>query len=105
LKILKKNKKTFRVERIPLCYLPGFEYCSTETRKIVKQEIRPIYFLDKKGYKVQEYFYRQKGKNCKACFLNDICAGLTSLGEYYNEKELYPVFVSKKPIISKIISS
>lgn len=102
LKILSKNKKTFRVERVPLCYLPEFEDCSTETRKIVKKEIRPIYFLDKKGYKIQESFYRQKAKKCGSCSLNEICAGLIGLGKYYSDKELYPVFVSKELIIAKI---
>lgn len=103
LKVLSKNKKTFRVERVPLCYLPGFEYCSTETRKIVKKEIRPIYFLDDKGYKIQETFYRLKAKKCKNCFLTEICAGVIGLGKYYSEKELCPVFISPEPIISKII--
>ena len=46
---LEARHKTFRVERVPLCYLSDFEYCSTETRKIVKNEERAIYFLDDKG--------------------------------------------------------
>jgi MoaA/NifB/PqqE/SkfB family radical SAM enzyme len=104
LKFLEKNKKTFRVERVPLCYLPEFEYCSTETRKIVKNEIRPIYFLDKRGFCLQKSFFYQKSEKCKVCFLNSICAGVFGLGKYYSEKEIYPVFVSKEKIIEKILS-
>jgi hypothetical protein len=36
--------------------MPGFEHCSTETRKIIKQENRPIFFLDEKGLMKQENF-------------------------------------------------
>src|SRR4030042_2205906 len=43
-KALERAQKTFRMERVPLCYMPGFEHVSTETRKIVKSESRPLYF-------------------------------------------------------------
>jgi MoaA/NifB/PqqE/SkfB family radical SAM enzyme len=104
LKFLEKNKRTFRVERVPLCYLPEFEYCSTETRKIVKKETRPIYFLDQKGFWKQENFFYQKSPICQNCHLSKICAGLYGMGKYYSEKELYPVFVAKGKIIQKILS-
>ncbi|MDP1845156.1 MAG: radical SAM protein [Candidatus Moranbacteria bacterium] len=102
-KILEKNKKTFRIERVPLCYMPGFEHVSTETRKIVKNELRPLYFLDGRGLVVQENFYRDKPKKCEACFLDEICAGLCAMDEYYSSKELSPVFVQKEIIKKKII--
>lgn len=102
LKFLEKNRKTFRVERVPLCYLPEFEYCSTETRKIVKQEIRPIYFLDERGFLKQENFIYQKGEACQYCNLSRICAGLYQMDKYYSSKELYPVFISLQSIIKKI---
>lgn len=101
-KILEKYQKTFRVERVPLCYMPGFEHVSTETRKIVKKEFRPLHFLDKRGLVVQKNFYRDKPKKCKTCSLDEICAGLCAMDKYYSSKELYPVFVSKEKIIRKI---
>lgn len=104
LKFLEENKKTFRVERVPLCYLPGFEWCSTETRKIVKRETRPIYFLDKRGFLNQESFFYEKAEACKYCKLSPICAGLYQMDKYYSSKELYPVFVSPRPIIEKILN-
>ena len=41
--------RTFRAERVPLCYMKRFAWASTETRKIVKEEERCISFLTKKG--------------------------------------------------------
>jgi hypothetical protein len=43
---LEKKRRTFRVERLPLCFMRGYEEASTETRKIVKNEERLVYFLD-----------------------------------------------------------
>ena len=46
---LHRNAKTFRAERVPLCYMRRFPWASTETRKIIKEEERSIRFLDDKG--------------------------------------------------------
>jgi MoaA/NifB/PqqE/SkfB family radical SAM enzyme len=103
LNFLEKNKKTFRIERTPLCYMPGFEHCSTETRKIVKDESRPLFFLDKRGFRVQKKFYRDKAKCCLSCSLNDICAGLYEMDKCFDSKELYPVFVSQEAVINRVL--
>ncbi len=105
LKMLAKNKKTFRVEHVPLCYLPEFEHCSTETRKIVKQEVRPIYFLDGRGFDFQKGFRHEKDRRCKVCFLNEICAGLFRTEWHLNKSGLYPVFVSKEEIEKRVFAS
>jgi len=102
LKILTEKKKTFRVERVPLCYLTEFEFACTETRKIVKEESRTVYFLDKKGKSTQNEWKSEKTSCCDKCSLNDICAGLYGWGRYYSTIELSPVFVSKAEIIKKI---
>ncbi len=102
LEFLDVNKKTFRVERVPLCYLTDFEYASTETRKMVKKENRVVYFLDQRGRVEQVDWNYKKAEKCKACSLFDICAGLYGAGKFYDEKELYPIFADKKEIISKI---
>lgn len=102
LKILEKNNKTFRVERVPLCYLTDYEHCSTETRKIVKNEDRIVYFLDKRKKVIQNDWRHQKADCCRFCFLDKICAGLYGMNKYYSEKELYPVFLDSQTIIKKI---
>lgn len=104
---LSERGLSFRVERAPLCYMPGFEHCSTETRKIVKGEVRSIYFLDKKGYIIQKgakgFRGYAKSACCDVCSLSEICAGLYAGGKYYSFDELYPVFVSKEAIASKVL--
>ncbi len=99
---LTSEEKTFRVERVPLCYLSGFEHVSTETRKIVKEEARTIYFLDEKGKSIQDTWMSEKAACCKECSLRDICAGIYGWGRYYSVTELSPVFVDKDKIVKKI---
>jgi MoaA/NifB/PqqE/SkfB family radical SAM enzyme len=108
LNILKKNNKTFRVERVPLCYLGGFEEFSTETRKIVKDELYICSFIDKNKKdiirRVDAEKRSKKVEACLSCSLNKICAGVQE--EYltlYGEKELYPLFKDEGPIINKIL--
>lgn len=103
LEILEKNRKSFRVERVPLCYMTDFEYCSTETRKIIKRENRAIYFLDDRKKVFQDHWEHQKSAICGECFLEEICAGIDSRGNFYKEEELYPVFIDKKMIINKVL--
>ncbi len=104
--LLDNNKKTFRVERVPLCFMGDFPETSTETRKIIKDEERIVYFLDEKGLvrQTKKYFYHKKGEICKVCSLVSICAGLYALGEYFDEKELIAFHNKslKKIIINKI---
>jgi len=105
---LEANHRTFRVERVPLCYMAGFEQYSTEARKIIKDEERSIYFLDEKGYVKQKgskgFLGYMKTECCRFCALNDICPGLYAGGKGFSLDELYPVFVSKNKIIRKVFN-
>lgn len=103
LRFLKSKHITFRVERVPLCYMAEFAYASTETRKIVKMEKRSMFFLDKKGSKIQEDFKRLKGGLCKKCSLDKICAGVDGDGKCYNVSDLKPVKLNEESI-RKIIN-
>ncbi len=99
-------KKTFRVERVPLCYMQGFEEYSTETRKIVKNEAYMGLFLHKSELEMRKIknFFSIKDEKCSSCFLNEICAGLNpKYAELFGTEELYPVFKAKDKIIKKII--
>jgi MoaA/NifB/PqqE/SkfB family radical SAM enzyme len=104
MRYLHKTGRTFRVERVPLCYMTEFAHCSTETRKIVKREERIVHFLDEKGTIRQTDFVHAKTDVCKSCSLNDICGGLFELGEHYDLAELYPVFVDKNAIVAKVLA-
>lgn len=107
--LLKRYNKTFRLEHVPLCYMHGFEECSTETRQIVKNKPHIGYILRKSSIEQKNmrgtdmhkhYVY---GEDCKYCFLSNICAGVDpKYAKYHGTKELYPIFKNPKKIISKI---
>lgn len=108
---LKKHNITFRMERVPLCYMGGFEECATETRQIVKDQPYLLYLLrrkkvEKAKVRGEDKFYEySKADCCKSCFLTTICAGLDPrYARVMGTKELYPVFKDLKTIISKIRS-
>jgi len=105
MEFLKKTGRTFRVERVPLCYMTGFEEYSADTRRIVKEEKRWTLFLDSQGLiktKAQRHDY---GQACQYCFLKDICAGVYKINKFYSEKEIHPVFVDRKKILEKIAAT
>ena len=104
LRFLNKGGRSFRVERLPLCYMVEYAWASTETRKIVKEEERIVHFLDEKGTVRQTSWKHGKAEVCEVCNLDAICAGLFEMDKYYSAAELYPVFVPTEPIIRKIKS-
>jgi MoaA/NifB/PqqE/SkfB family radical SAM enzyme len=99
---LHKTGRSFRVERVPLCYMTEFAHCSTETRKIVKGEERIVHFLDEKGTVRQTDFRHAKADVCRSCSLDEICGGLFELGDHYDLAELHPVFVPKDEIVARV---
>ncbi len=99
---LHRSGLTFRVERVPLCYMTEFAWASTETRKIVKAEERITHFLDDKGEVRQTEFLHDKASCCTVCQLDPICAGLDGVGEGFDLDELYPVFLPPSQITRKI---
>lgn len=104
MKFLDENGKTFRVERVPLCYMLEYAYRSTETRKIVKNEERIVHYLDDtKGVLRQTQWAYRKAECCAICTVKDICAGLWQMDVYYSSKELYPVFVDSDTIRKQIV--
>lgn len=104
MRFLHRTGRTFRVERVPLCYMTEFAYCSTETRKIVKSEERIVHFLDEKGTIRQTDFRHPKSEACRTCTLDDVCGGLFELGNHYDLGELHPVFVSKDDVVRLVLA-
>lgn len=103
LRYLESTGRTFRVERVPLCFMVEFAHASTETRKIVKGEERMVHFLDDKGTVRQTDFVHRKAEACRHCTLDPICGGLFDLGDWYDEAELAPVFVPRAPIVARVL--
>jgi MoaA/NifB/PqqE/SkfB family radical SAM enzyme len=104
MRFLAQAGRTFRVERVPLCFMLEFAHASTETRKIIKGEERIVHFLDEKGTIRQTDFRHPKAEACRHCTLNDICGGLFELGDWYDVNELAPVFVPKEPIVERVLA-
>jgi MoaA/NifB/PqqE/SkfB family radical SAM enzyme len=100
---LHSTGRTFRAERVPLCYMPKFAWASTETRKIVKEEERCIRFLDRKGFVHQSEFLHGKGKACESCRFDPICAGMFSMDRTFDERELSPLFEDPVPVIRAVL--
>jgi len=100
---LHRTGRTFRAERVPLCYMRRFAWASTEARKIIKEEERCINFLDQKGFVHQKEFLHGKGKACDACRWDGICAGIFSMAKTFDERELSPVFEDPAPVIEQVL--
>ncbi len=108
MKFLDDSWRTFRVERVPLCYMEWFEWASTETRKIVKSEQRIVHFLDHRNTTLQEgkYWVHDKLDECTKCDLNSICSGIYLREEYFSDVKVSPQKRSsdeKTKIIDKIL--
>ena len=102
-RLLQERGVTFRVERVPLCYLADFAWASTETRKIVKGEERVVHFLDDKGTVRQTGWNHEYAPVCRVCTLRTICAGLFERGHGYDPGELHPVFVDRDAVVTRIL--
>jgi MoaA/NifB/PqqE/SkfB family radical SAM enzyme len=103
LRLLSRTNRTFRVERVPLCYMTEFAAFSTETRKIVKAEERTTHFLDDKGRVRQTEFLHDKAECCRICLLDPVCAGLDGVGGGFHLEELYPVFVPSIEVVARVL--
>lgn len=105
LKFLQNSWRTFRVEKMPLCYIRGFEWASTETRKIVKDEERIVHFLDFRETIHETQWWHEKLEKCKKCDLNSICSWVYEWEKYYNYVDVYPqkLTLSEKQKIIELI--
>lgn len=95
--------RSFRAERVPLCFMKRFAWASTEARKIIKEEERCIKFLDGKGFVHQLEFLHGKGSACDSCRWDPICAGMFSMAKSFDERELSPVFSDPLPVIRGVL--
>ena len=103
MKFLDESGRSFRAERVPLCFMKDYAWASTETRKIVKEEQRCIRFLDSKGFVQQLEFLHGKSKVCNVCRWSGICAGMYSMSKTFDERELSPIFVDPNSVIFNIM--
>jgi len=100
---LDRSGRSFRVEKVPLCYMSDFAWASTETRKIVKEEERIVHFLDDKQTVRQTQWGHRYAEDCGVCSLRPICGGLFDRGDGYDPAELAPMFVDPGAIVERIL--
>jgi len=95
---LESKWKTFRVERLPLCFMRWYEFASTETRKIVKNEERLVYFLDSREVINDKWsdFIHDKLPECSSCSLNLICGWVYESEKFYNYVKVKPQNLSQE---------
>jgi hypothetical protein len=103
MRLLHRSGRTFRVEKVPLCYMGEFPWASTETRKIVKGEERIVHFLDAKQTVRQVDWEHVYADGCSACTLRHVCGGLFDRGGGYDPAELSPLFVDRDAVVRKIL--
>ena len=103
MRFLDSTGRSFRAEKVPLCYMAEFAWASTETRKIVKGEERIVRFLDEKGMVRETLFQHGKADACRICRFDPICAGLFDMDVHYASGELFPVFLDPEPIRQRIL--
>lgn len=100
--ILKKANKTFRVERVPICYMLEFAEYSTELRRMWTKEPAAVH-RDKESISYTDKYFEVeyvRGDACKACWINHICPGIDiHYAEIYGTGELYPVFIEPEKIL------
>jgi hypothetical protein len=103
MRLLHRSGRSFRVEKVPLCYMGEFGWASTETRKIVKGEERIVHFLDAKQTVRQTDWEHRYAPGCAVCSLRPICGGLFDRGDAYDPAELAPQFIDPEPVVRAIL--
>ncbi|MFP4111864.1 MAG: radical SAM protein [Candidatus Woesearchaeota archaeon] len=96
MQILKKNNIIFRAERIPLCYLVGFEDYSSDYNRFSGKESLNTVFTEGRVAETPGSDY-VKASCCKACYNNNICFGVhPRYAKNNGTGSLYPIFHKKK---------
>jgi MoaA/NifB/PqqE/SkfB family radical SAM enzyme len=103
LSLLHRTGRSFRVEKVPLCYMPEFAWASTETRKIVKGEERIVHFLDAKQTVRQTDWEHIYSAVCNDCSVRQICGGLFDRGNAYDPAELRAISIPRDEVVKHII--
>ena len=101
---LKNSKRTFRVERVPICYMFEFaEYC-TELRRLATREFAVVHREKESKSYTDNYFEVEyvRGDACKSCTMKSLCPGVDiDYARIYGTDELYPLFINPKIILAK----
>ncbi len=104
------NNLTFRLERVPLCYMAGFEEFATEARMPAFDERRLTFFAQgssgEKNLNIEKKSNYHRTGACNCCFLRELCPGLNpNYVAIHGLEEVFPVFTKPEEIIQRIRKS
>lgn len=106
LEILEASGKKYRIERVAMCHIRGFEHRSTDLEYLIEWEEKYLHFLGESriSHEVtwENYVHEKKyGPACQSCDLKGLCAGQEWLYIHYNPDTLIPQKVpqSEKDLI------
>lgn len=101
---LTKFGKSFRFERVPLCYALEFAENNTELRRIITDEQNEV-SRDKNFTSYTKKYFKDeyvRGEACGFCSLKRVCPGIDKhYAKLYGTDEIYPVFVDPQRIIER----
>jgi hypothetical protein len=105
MRLLDRSGRSFRVEKVPLCYMTDFAHGRAPRRgrsskarsasSTSSTTSRPC------GRRTGSTSTRQ---GCASCSLRTICGGLFDRGQAYDPGELAPVFVPLEPIVRRVMT-
>ena len=111
-RFMKENGITFRIEKLPLCYMSGFEEFSSDIRRDILDEHRIMSFLrSEEDLTDEELNIEKKTKfiyapDCRYCFLKSLCPGINpNYARIHGYSEVYPVFEDIRKIAQRVKES
>jgi len=107
---IKKKNMSFRIEKLPLCFMKGFEEFSSDIRRDVFDEHRMMsFFKTENDTHLDKEFFIEKNsvfmyaEPCKKCSLIGFCPGVNpQYAKLHGTDELEQSTKDKETIISKI---
>ena len=108
-KMMKSKGLTFRIEKLPLCYMSGFEEYSSDIRRGVFDEWRIMSFLgtsddtEKSDLLIEKDSSFHYAEQCKECSLRVLCPGINeNYVKVKGDLEVFPVFQEPRQIIELV---
>jgi MoaA/NifB/PqqE/SkfB family radical SAM enzyme len=104
LQYLEDYGKTFRIEKIPLCFIEGFEYAQSDLRRdVFNEKLMNIFFkrpTDSYGneWHVHSTLHNFYAPQCAQCVLRQICPGINKqYVDIHGYEDIQPV-TNKNPV-------
>lgn len=102
LEYLKSKNLKIIIDRVPLCYLRGYEEYSANTREIIQSSGTFYFKINDNDYEYSSSRHNLN-KTCDICSVKKICGGLPkNYIDEFGSSELYPSFDDVDELIRKV---